>query len=484
MILKEYLIQRNFCYNDDGQYILDTLSPSGFSDEERLVSTYNYLEYFVPTRKICEYQNDLHALLLFSDRFKSAIFYCAPSTEFHHHESTTVYNEETHSKDVYAQYRPDRTQSIRAHFVPIVESPQETADHVFLTASGTAPLSGEDLSTQHSTAFAIPDDDPSLTGTSGEAQEFFTDAPVADIEPYILMSDDILAETIDLDDQSNVEVILAMTVHATVPFAAAVDSACSQHCFKDPEVASSLTTANFNVGSAMASANQRVNFAAHGTVLFKDHRGEYMPWKFSNAVFSQQFSENLLSISQMVKQGWKFEFSLERAGMSLAGRWFPFREVDGLYFIALNIPGTKLDSSAYTIDSQSADFTLHLQVVPPGATDEQACAARVRNSSLLQLWHNRLSHRCYEHIEQIANVFEKPIKIQGAGYPCDSCKLGKSRAKYPTANVESVTAKFVGEKVTSDTVGPIRVVDGRPDLPGHSTESYSKCKKKTKKKYS
>ena len=49
-----------------------------------------------------------------------------------------------------------------------------------------------------------------------------------------------------------------------------------------------------------------------------------------------------------------------RAGMRLSGRWFPFIIREGLYYLRLIVPGTKLDTSAFAIDDKSSAFVVHL----------------------------------------------------------------------------------------------------------------------------
>ena len=93
--------------------------------------------------------------------------------------------------------------------------------------------------------------------------------------------------------------------------------------------------------------------------------------------------------------GWSLVFSLAKNGMFLGDNqdnFVPFRQVDGLFFLPLYVPGTNVTTDSLTVDcndygTAGASKCLHLQMATSGMTNAEINAVKLRNQSLLSLWY-------------------------------------------------------------------------------------------------
>ena len=224
---------------------------------------------------------------------------------------------------------------------------------------------------------------------------------------------------------------------------AMVDSGTQSHIIKDRRVVDSLTPTSMLV-QGVGGSPMPVSSLADGTIMLRDANGTPHPWRFSDALFSENFHDNLPSVNAFVKLGAKVIFDSDNPGMWLNGVFFPFIRRDRLFYLPLHFA------------DKTSVHCLHWLMYSLDAPSVTVGHTRARNSSQLELMHRRMGHISLDRLRRIPGKWLDSVNVSGPDFHCETCRIGDSRKKFPSrVPPEAKKSYAVGERVGIDTLGPI-----------------------------
>ena len=229
--------------------------------------------------------------------------------------------------------------------------------------------------------------------------------------------------------EGNVEVAwIAGDVEALVGVAEdafVLDSGCSRHMFKDSSVFGSLSKispVSVSMGStygtlqASQGGDARVTLSTGQRVVFRD------------ALYSPQFTRNLLSVGKIVDAGFKIQFTPQLATI--------FSPSNAILGTASRLNGRLWHLNLCKSSSQSA---------------------QIASLADVNLWHRRMGHLHEQGVRILLKELREPVNPAIKFEFCDACQMGKSTIRpYSSKTVGSRSTIPLG-RIHSDLMGPSHV---------------------------